>query len=113
MAYILRRLPGLLSAATYHVSLPGQQSRQHSISAIGAQKAAVGAKYLLGFAAAAVSGLFASQSESVAETARLGYLIPTRLARDVYTAVSIVAGVNAKPFCLYEMGMVFAGLMWH
>jgi hypothetical protein len=48
----------------------------------------VGLRYVIGIGAAA----WASQQETVVEKARLAYLIPTRLARDVYTAASIVAG---------------------
>lgn len=45
-------------------------------------------KYLLGLGGVAA----AWQSETVAEKARLAYLIPVRLIRDVTTAVSIVTG---------------------
>lgn len=48
-------------------------------------------KYLLGLGAAVA----ASQSDTVAEKARLAYLIPVRLLRDVYTAASIVTGMWA------------------
>ncbi|KAF8067287.1 ABC1 [Scenedesmus sp. PABB004] len=52
----------------------------------GASKLALGAKYLAGAGAAA----WASQSDGAWEAARLAYLIPTRLARDVAAAASIV-----------------------
>lgn len=51
-----------------------------------APKALTAGKYLLGLGGAVA----ASQSETVAEKARLAYLIPVRLLRDVYTAASIV-----------------------
>lgn len=80
----LRRLPLLLSKAVLV-----QQRQQSSLAlAAPAQKFAVGAKYLFGVGAA----YWAYQSEDVAEHARLAYLIPTRLARDVIAAVSIVVG---------------------
>lgn len=56
--------------------------------ATSTQKVAVAAKYLFGVGAAA----WVYQSDQAAEHARLAYLIPTRLARDVVTAVSIVVG---------------------
>jgi len=68
------------------------QIHQHSSLAAapaGAQKAWVAGKYLLGLGAAVA----ASQTETVAEKARLAYLIPVRLLRDVHTAASIVTGV--------------------
>ena len=69
------------------------QLQHHSSLAVAApataQKAVVAGKYILGLGAAVA----ASQSETVAEKARLAYLIPLRLIRDVYTAVSIVTGV--------------------
>eukprot|EP00878_Enallax_costatus_P022583 GHUV01023973.1.p1 GENE.GHUV01023973.1~~GHUV01023973.1.p1 ORF type:complete len:213 (+),score=58.02 GHUV01023973.1:171-809(+) len=79
----LRQLPVLLSRAAV------VQQRQQSSLAVAApiQKLAVGAKYVFGVGAA----YWAYQSEEVAEHARLAYLIPTRLARDVAIAVSIVA----------------------
>lgn len=55
-----------------------------------ASKALTAGKYLLGLGGAVAAGL---QSETVAEKARLAYLIPVRLLRDVYTAASIVTGV--------------------
>lgn len=80
----LRQLPLLLSRAVLV-----QQRQQSSLAmAAPAQKFAVGAKYLFGIGAA----IWASESEHVAEHARLAYLIPTRLARDVVTAMSIVVG---------------------
>lgn len=52
-------------------------------------------KYLLGVTAAAA----ASQNDTVAEKARLAYLIPVRLMRDVYTAASIVTGGAVVVVC--------------
>eukprot|EP00879_Flechtneria_rotunda_P031719 GHRR01034673.1.p1 GENE.GHRR01034673.1~~GHRR01034673.1.p1 ORF type:complete len:438 (+),score=116.78 GHRR01034673.1:236-1549(+) len=82
----LRRLPVLLAR---HRLVSGFQSQQQSTLAVAAplQKVAVGVKYLFGAGVA----LWASQSETVMENARLAYLIPTRLARDIATAASIVA----------------------
>lgn len=80
-----RRLPRLLVEAV----LVNQQRQQSSLAlAAPAQNITVAAKYIFGVGAA----VWASQSEEAAEYARLAYLIPTRLARDVVTAVSIVVG---------------------
>lgn len=95
----MRRLPALLALASRQAICSGtawqrqRQLQQSSLATVApaAQKITVGAKYLLGFGAAA----WASQSETIAENARLAYLIPTRLARDVITAVSIVVGERA------------------
>jgi hypothetical protein len=71
---------------------PVQVQHQSSLAVAApatASKALTAGKYLLGLGGAVA----ASQSETVAEKARLAYLIPVRLLRDVYTAASIVTGV--------------------
>lgn len=74
------------------MSLVLQLQHQSSLAVAApatASKALTAGKYLLGLGGA----IAASQSETVAEKARLAYLIPVRLLRDVYTAASIVTGV--------------------
>ena len=56
--------------------------------AVGAQKLLVALKYIGGAGAA----FWATQQEGLSERAQLAWLIGVRLARDVYTAASIVAG---------------------
>jgi hypothetical protein len=91
-----RRVPLLLHRLAHQFQSAGQgqlHAREQSVLvAPAAQKVAVGMKYL-----AALGGVVfaASQSDGVASQARLAYLIPTRLARDIYTAASIVAGTPA------------------
>lgn len=53
----------------------------------GLPKLAVGMKYALGATAVLAGAAFTTPDEL-----RMAYLIPTRLARDVYTAAAIVAG---------------------
>lgn len=82
-----------------------QQSSLAAAAPATAQKALVAGKYLLGLGGVAA----ASQSETVAEKARLAYLIPVRLIRDVYTAASIVTGEehNARlPACFADWCVV-------
>ena len=67
-----------------HASAPAAAA----LTAVSAQKLAIGLKYLAG---AGVAWWAASQ-DSVTERTRLTWLISSRLARDVMTATSIVAG---------------------
>ncbi|KAF6264636.1 ABC1 family-domain-containing protein [Scenedesmus sp. NREL 46B-D3] len=87
--HVFRQLPVLLVSAASRSALQIARQQQHSslaAAAPAAQKVSIGAKYLFGIGAAT----WASQSDSLAEHARLAYLIPTRLLRDVITALSVV-----------------------
>jgi hypothetical protein len=59
---------------------------------VGVQKLGVAIKYIAGAGAA----LWATQQEDLSERVSLAWLIGLRLARDVYTAASIVAGKPAR-----------------
>ena len=62
--------------------------QQSTVGSLTAQRGWVAAKYALGVGAAAAA---AANSDAVVDTARTGYLIATRLARDISTAAAIVA----------------------
>lgn len=88
----LSRLGRLLCHTAVRAAAASQQHRPITSAPAGvaaaSQRALVGVKYIAGVGVAA----WASQQEGLVEQARLAYLIPTRLARDVFTAAAIVAG---------------------
>lgn len=86
---------GAIACSQHQAACSHSNTQVCAYSAAGAaaapaalSKAATAGKYL----AAVGAAIAASQTESVAEKARLAYLIPVRLIRDVYAAASIVAG---------------------
>ncbi len=104
----LRRLPRvLLSAAASATAGPPALARTLQLpAACGFSSAAAGHRTAkrVALTVLGVLGtggvLWAAQSDEVAKNARLAYLIPTRLARDVFTAASIVIGRQVCCSCL-------------
>lgn len=88
--YRLRLLPRLVRQQ--QAAWQGGE-RQHSVVAAPAvQKSLVGLKYLAGCASLLAGGALGDQVVTEGKNTRLALLIPTRLARDVYCAASIVSG---------------------
>lgn len=86
--HALRQLPRLLAKRGAVHFQHAHVRRDSSVAAVPVQKYWAGGKYLLGLGAFG----FAAQSEEIRDHAHLAWLIPTRLARDIVSAVSIVTG---------------------